>query len=86
MGGIFKLNGELYTTTNSDVKYTDEWKKQVEEICSKSEIADMLQEVGAEKEEYKTALKYFINRVDEGTARSKTTYKMFKDLIEKYEQ
>lgn len=66
-------------------KYSDGWKKQLLEICSKEDIADMLQEVGREKEEYKTALNFFIDRVESGTARSKTTYKMFKDLLEKYE-
>lgn len=38
-----------------------------------------------EKEEYKKALQYFINRVEDGTIISKTTYKMYKDLINKYE-
>lgn len=46
----------------------------------KQEIAELKEEV----KEYKKALQYFINRVEEGSIRSKTTYKMYKDLIEKY--
>ena len=38
-----------------------------------------------ELEEYRKALKYFTNRVEEGSIRSKTTYEMFKNLLEKYE-
>ncbi len=42
------------------------------------------QELREELKEYKKAIQYFINRVEEGSIRSKTTYKMYKDLIEKY--
>lgn len=66
-------------------KYDDEWRQQVMDICSKSDIADMFQEVAKEKEEYKKAIEYFISRVEEGSIGSKVTYKMYKDLIKKYE-
>ena len=32
------------------------------------------------------ALQYFINRVENGTIRSKTTYKMYKELLEQFKK
>jgi len=32
------------------------------------------------------ALKYFINRVENGTIKSKTTYKMYKDIVEQFKK
>jgi len=72
-------------STKSFDKYDDEWRQQVMDICSKSDIADMFQEIAREKEDYKKAIQYFINRVEGGSIKSKATYKMYKDLIKKYE-
>jgi hypothetical protein len=53
--------------------------------CSKEQLVQNIKDLIKENLDYKQGLEYFIDRVENGTIKSKTTYKMFKDLIEKYE-
>ena len=56
-------------------KWIEGAKYQQDRMYSEEEVKPLLD-----------AIEYFINRVENGTIRSKTTYKMYKELLEQFKK
>jgi len=69
--------GTMYGGNNVKITkaFKDGAKWQAERMYSEEEVNILLD-----------ALKYFISRVENGTIKSKTTYKMYKDIVEQYKK
>jgi hypothetical protein len=71
---LIELN-HTKTLLTSCEKALEERDKQIERMYSEEEVNVLL-----------NALEYFTDRVEKGTIRSKTTYKMYKDILEQFKK
>ena len=53
--------------------------------CSKEQLVENIKDLIESKLAYEEGLKYFIQRVEEGSIKSHATYSMYKELLNKYE-